>query len=204
MTLYLVRHGKASAGIDEADPGLDAIGRAQAQAAAHALASSAARRLVVSPLRRTRETAEPIASALGLEVTLDARIGEVSDPIWSAELRPAAIRALLVSRWSEQPDSLRRWRARVLAAFRDIGASAADVVVVSHYVAISVAIGQALGADSVAPGVLPNASITRFALRDAELVLLEAASIAHLSGELLTGGQTALAGATPPQKPAKR
>jgi len=196
MTLYLVRHGKAAAGIDHADPGLDDLGRAQANAAARALASSGAERLVVSPLRRTRETAEPIATLLGLRPELDARVGEVADPSWTADVRPAAIRRLLGARWSEQSAALGAWRKLVLDALLEIAARSSQVVVVSHYVAISAAIGEALGVDAIAPGLLPNASVTRFELRDGALVLIEAANVAHLSPDELTGGHTALAGSS--------
>jgi broad specificity phosphatase PhoE len=194
MTLYLVRHGKAAAGIDHADPGLDALGHAQAEAVARALAACGAERLVVSPLRRTRETAEPIAAVLRLQPELDARVGEVLDPSWTAEARLPAIRTLLGACWSQQSANLAAWRERVLETFLEIAAGSRNVVVVSHYVAISAAIGRALGVDAVAPGLLPNASVTRFDLRDGSLALIEAANVTHLSPDEVTGGLTGLAG----------
>jgi broad specificity phosphatase PhoE len=82
----------------------------------------------------------------------------------------------------------------VLDALLEIAAGSKHAVIVSHYVAISAAIGRALGVDAVAPGLLPNASVTRFDLRDDSLVLIEAANVGHLSPGEVTGGNTALAG----------
>ena len=60
--LVLVRHGRAAAGWDaDADPGLDATGREQADAVAAALAPEGPLPVVVSPMRRTRETAAPVS-----------------------------------------------------------------------------------------------------------------------------------------------
>ncbi|MXY36711.1 MAG: histidine phosphatase family protein, partial [Dehalococcoidia bacterium] len=59
MTLYLIRHGLAAAGLDDLDPGLAPLGHEQAAITARALRKLTPSRLVVSPLRRTRETADP-------------------------------------------------------------------------------------------------------------------------------------------------
>jgi broad specificity phosphatase PhoE len=60
-TLYLVRHGQAAASWGEdPDPGLNALGHGQAARMAAALAALAAlgpMPIMISPLRRTRETA---------------------------------------------------------------------------------------------------------------------------------------------------
>src|SRR5690606_37968572 len=97
--LYLIRHGKpASAwGEGDADPGLDAAGTVQAQAARDALMAlpdnERPLRVVSSPLRRCRETAEPLAVALGVEVEIDPAVGEVPTPKALSELeRPAWLR----------------------------------------------------------------------------------------------------------------
>src|SRR5262245_21333218 len=72
--LTVVRHGRTTANasgllLGRADPDLDDVGRAQAEALAATLAAlaDAEADLVLrsSPLRRARQTAEAIASALG-------------------------------------------------------------------------------------------------------------------------------------------
>ena len=83
MELLLVRHARphlvrdAEAG---ADPALTDEGQAQALAVARALNSAVygpVTSVVSSPMRRARETAEPAASMLGLELLTDHRLVEM-------------------------------------------------------------------------------------------------------------------------------
>lgn len=80
MELILVRHGlpirKVSDDGSPADPALSEEGRQQAEAAAEWLAAESIDRLYASPLRRARETAEPLARRLGLEIEVEPRIAE--------------------------------------------------------------------------------------------------------------------------------
>lgn len=78
--LVVVRHGRTAANaagllLGRADPPLDEVGVQQAEALAESLAASAGPvRLIASPLRRTRATAEIIAARLGgAAVELDDR-----------------------------------------------------------------------------------------------------------------------------------
>jgi len=184
--LLLIRHGRAAAGIDEEDPGLDDLGRAQALATALALRDRGARRLAVSPLRRTRETATLIAAALGLSPEIRSEISEVFEPGLSFENRRALLDQLLAGRWSEQSAALKAWRARAVAAFVELAGH--DGVAVSHFIAISAAIGAALDDDRVCAWSVPNASITALERGKRGLVLLEAGSVSHFGPELLSHG----------------
>ncbi|MDB5444311.1 MAG: histidine phosphatase family protein, partial [Phenylobacterium sp.] len=81
--LYLIRHGKPAAtwGDADQDPGLDETGQAQARAVRDWLLAlpqdERPKRVVSSPLRRCRETAEPTAEALGVAVEIDPIVGEI-------------------------------------------------------------------------------------------------------------------------------
>src|SRR5258706_5105045 len=92
LRLYLVRHGKPAVawGSGDDDPGLDETGRGQAAAVAARLLSLPGEdrpiRVVSSPLRRCRETAQPLADALGVPVEIDGAVGEIPTP---GALRPA-------------------------------------------------------------------------------------------------------------------
>jgi len=202
MTMYLVRHGLAAAGVEDLDPGLDPLGHAQARATADALHGKHVGRLVVSPLRRTRETAAPIAAVLGLRPETREEVAEVFDPTMPAEERRAMIGPFMASTWSEQPRGLCLWRDRVVNTLLQLAleASAAghDLVVVSHYIAIAVAIGEAMGDDRVVPTPIANCSITSMAAGPGGLTLLQAASTAHLAGGEVTGLRTALPGGSRP------
>jgi glucosyl-3-phosphoglycerate phosphatase len=83
--MLLIRHGQSEFNVvysvTRQDPGirdplLTATGRAQARAAAEALAGEGLARLIASPYTRALETAEIIAEILDLPITVDARVGE--------------------------------------------------------------------------------------------------------------------------------
>jgi probable phosphoglycerate mutase len=79
MDLVLVRHALPNRVVTDggiADPPLSELGRRQAAAAAKWLAEERFDALYASPLLRARETAEPIASVLGLEVQIEDGIAE--------------------------------------------------------------------------------------------------------------------------------
>lgn len=194
MTLYLIRHGLAAAGLDDLDPGLAPLGREQAAVTARALRKLTPSRLVVSPLRRTRETADPIAAAFGLEAEIREEVAEVFDPSLPPEERKAIIGPFMEGVWSEQNETLQAWRRRVVETLVEIGDGVGDVIVVSHYIAICVAIGEATRNDRVVPVKLGNTSITSIDVVGEKLLLVSAGSTEHLPDEQVTGVATALPG----------
>jgi broad specificity phosphatase PhoE len=83
--MLLIRHGQSEFnvvyGVTRQDPGirdprLTETGRAQARAAAEALAGHGIARLIASPYTRALETAEIIAAILVLPIVVDACVGE--------------------------------------------------------------------------------------------------------------------------------
>ena len=198
MEIFLVRHGLVAAGVDDLDPGLDPIGHAQAAATAESFRAVNVGRLVVSPLRRTRETAAPIAAALGLEPELREEVAEVFDPAMPPDERKAMIGPFMAGRWTDQPEALRAWRKRVVSTLIEMGITSAtsgtDLVVVSHYIAIGVAVGVAMADDRVVPVPIPNCSITVLEAGRLGLSLVAAATTAHLTEDLVTGLRQALPG----------
>lgn len=198
MPLLLIRHGLAAAGVDDLDPGLDLTGQRQAEATAEFLRGSNVGRLVVSPLRRTRETAAPLADVLGLPPELREEVAEVFDPAMPAAERKAMIGPFMAGRWTDQPESLQAWRKRVVRTLIELGITSStaghDVVVVSHYIAIGVAIGLALSDDRVVPMPIANCSITILEAGRLGLSLVAGATTPHLPPDLVTGVKTALPG----------
>jgi 8-oxo-dGTP diphosphatase len=78
--LYVIRHADAGPrgqhdGPDDERP-LSDRGRRQAAGLRDRLADAGIGRLVTSPYRRCRETLEPLAAQLGLEVEADERLAE--------------------------------------------------------------------------------------------------------------------------------
>jgi len=155
--LYLVRHGHAAASWDDdLDPGLDDVGRSQAQRLAEALPGALP--IVVSPLRRARETALPLERHFGVSARVDGRVGEIATPdgIGLAG-RGTWLRDLMGRRWSDLGNELQLWRQAVLDALAEL---AGDTVVVTHYIAINVAVGASTGDDRVVHLQPANASVT--------------------------------------------
>lgn len=169
--LVLVRHGKAAAGWGEVpDPGLDDTGRAQAEALADALAPGRPQPVVVSPLRRTRETAAPLEARWGVRARVEPGVGEIARPATARTDSPAWLAEVMASRWGELGPELAAWRRRVVDALLALGEPA---VVVTHFVAINVAVGEATGDDRVACFSPANCSRTAVEVVDGRLVLVE-------------------------------
>lgn len=201
MTLYLVRHGRAQAGVEDLDPGLDELGHQQAGAVADALAPKAIARLVVSPMRRTVETMAPLALRTGILPEVREEVSEVFDPRMPSDQRSTMIGPFMQGLWATQPEELRAWRQRVVETVLDFGlkasAASTDLVVVSHYIAICVIIGEAIDDDHVVPVPVANASISSFEVVKGRLQLLAAGNTDHLPPDLVTGVNTALLGSRP-------
>ena len=80
MALYLVRHGSAGVRNDhdphDDDRRLDATGRLQSERLSEWLVHEAPTVLRSSPYLRCRQTLEPLATALGIDVVVDDRLAE--------------------------------------------------------------------------------------------------------------------------------
>jgi len=174
QVVRMIRHGRpfSAWGEAEPDPGLDALGAEQASAACAALLAGQDPpvRIVSSPLRRCRETAAPLAAALGLEVEIDSRVGEIPTPArLPSEGRQAWLGAALAGRWDEleEPELYDRWRRGVADAL----SQHAGAAVFSHFVAINAAVSSVSGEPRVV-SVRPDfASITSFNLTPRGLTL---------------------------------
>src|SRR5690348_7452169 len=114
--LYLVRHGRAAAGFDVADPGLDDLGREQAAAVAKKLEGLGPLSVLTSPLRRTRETASPLARAWKREPLVENAVAEIPTPAGlGVETRVPWLRKFMMGTWREADAPLAAWRERVLS-----------------------------------------------------------------------------------------
>ena len=172
VRLTLVRHGRASAGWDtDPDPGLDELGRAQADSLAADLGAAGPQPILVSPLRRCRETAEPLARLWAIEPDVEPTVAEIpSPPGVPMGQRAAWLRAVLERTWDDLGPRYTEFRDGVIARML---ACATDTVVVSHFVAINAIIGAATGEDRVVIRSLDNASRTVVDVNDGALVLVQ-------------------------------
>jgi len=171
--LYLVRHGQPLARYDQDhDPGLDDVGRAQAEGAAAELAHVGPLPVVTSPLRRTRETAVPFERRWNVRAAIEPAVGEINSPTDDLTERAAWLVEILQGRrrWSELDDERQRWREGVVDALLTM---TADTLVVTHYIAINAAVGLANGDDRVVGFRPDNCSCTVLESDGSTLTLVE-------------------------------
>jgi broad specificity phosphatase PhoE len=128
-------------------------------------------RLIVSPLRRARETALPLAAAFDLARQIEPAYGELP---WregqTVVDRSVDLRRELAGNWAELDAARRGWREALIArALSETG----DMAIVTHFVAINVLIGFAQGDDRIVVARPRNASVTEIAVAAGRLELVK-------------------------------
>ena len=162
LQIALVRHGRASAGWDTAvDPGLDDLGRKQADEAAKKLDLifvGQRVQIVSSPLLRCQQTAEPFAELRTTPVRVCAVVAEIPSPN-GVEIsgRVDWLRVAMQGTWSDLGGEYVEFRDSVMKFVRSLETS---TVVFSHFIAINAAIGSLTGDDRLVIRSLDNCSVT--------------------------------------------
>ncbi|MBC8175992.1 MAG: histidine phosphatase family protein [Deltaproteobacteria bacterium] len=172
--LYLVRHGRATAEWNEDyDPGLDELGRSQAQRAAQALKPLGPLRIISSPLARARETAIPLAEAWGCSVEIEERVGEIPPPETGLTDRGLWLGEVMAQKWPDLSRDLKVWRKGIIEALLSLDS---ETVVFSHFIAINAAVGRATGDERVVSFMPNNGSITVISTDNGRLQLVRLGS----------------------------
>ena len=153
IEVVLVRHGASEAAVEDqpfellegqADPALSQVGERQAQAVADHLAHEPLSALFVTPLRRTAQTAAPLAAATGLEPVVvpelrEVHLGELDGGAFRIAVRrrdPIVAEVFRAQRWDVIPgaETMEEFAARTRAGLErmvdglDPGATIAAVV----------------------------------------------------------------------------
>ena len=199
--LLLIRHGESQASNPDdpfplvdghADPALDPNGHDQAQRLAARLARTRIDAIYVTTLRRTAQTAAPLAARRGLTPQVEPGLREVFLGDWEAglfrkmvaERHPIAERMWAEERWDVIPgaESAAEFAARVGGAIRRLAAAHPDQVlaVIVHGGVIGQAL--ALAADSRPFAFLgaDNASISRLVVAGDRWIVRGFNDTAHL------------------------
>ncbi len=203
--VLLVRHGESAPSrpddpeplIDgRHDPALDPQGRKEADAVAERLAGEQVAAIYVTNLRRTHETAAPLAARLGLEPRVEPRLGEVFLGDWEgaafrkhfAEQHPIALQAMKEERWDAIPgaESTEDFQARIRAGLLDIAAAHRDqrVVVVTHGGVIGSIVALATGARPWAFVGADNGSLSHLVITPERWVIRRFNDTGHLGTDL--------------------
>ncbi len=172
MQLLLVRHAlpNRSESGQGSDPELAEAGWDQARRLPDALARFPLTRLVSSPQRRAVQTAEPVATARGLEVEIDPRLAEYDRDL-AGYVPIEQLRTERPEDWARMADGRLpsgidedAFRARITAALDDIVAAADHddtIAVFSHGGVINVLLHQILGTRRLLSFPLDYASVTQ-------------------------------------------
>jgi 2,3-bisphosphoglycerate-dependent phosphoglycerate mutase len=181
LDLMLIRHGQSDAYAGTAfplagghgDPPLSALGLRQAELVSARLAGAALDAIYVTTLRRTVETARPLARLLSLTPRVEADLREVFLGEWEAglyrkmvaERHPIAQRMFAEERWDVIPgaESLVAFDGRVRAAIGRLlaGHAGERVAVFTHGGVIGQVLALATGSRPFAFNGADNASISR-------------------------------------------
>lgn len=159
-TIVLVRHGRAEAGFgSHRDPGLDDVGRAQAEATAEELAARFEEPVPIysSPLKRAQETAAALARRWESEVILEPRVAEIPSPTEDLRERARWLQGVMAGKWTDLPPELLRWRQDLVDCVLGFET---DTVVFCHFIAINVVVGAATGAEELIVFRPDNGSVT--------------------------------------------
>jgi 2,3-bisphosphoglycerate-dependent phosphoglycerate mutase len=202
--IILVRHGASEAAVPgvrfplidgRSDPPLAASGYAQADSVAAQLAAEDVDALYVSPLRRTSETAAPLAAVTGLEPEVVPELAEVYLGVFEGgEYRvragrndPIILQVFAEERWDAIPgaESLDDLGARVRRAVaRIVEQTGPDAVAVAfvHGAVIGELCRQATGSRPFAFVHADNGSMTRLVVNpDGRWLLRSFNDVSHLT-----------------------
>jgi 2,3-bisphosphoglycerate-dependent phosphoglycerate mutase len=199
--MLLVRHGEsepASLAIPfplvagRSDPALSPEGREQAQRVAARLASAGLDAIYVTTLRRTVETAAPLAERLGLSPAVEEGLREVGLGDWEgglfrklvAENHPTAIQMWAQESFEVIPgaESSAVFAARVRDAVHRVAGAHPDqrVAVFTHGGVIGQALAIATGSRPFAFITADNASISRLVVAGERWIVRGFNDTAHL------------------------
>ena len=136
--------------------------------------------MLSSPLRRCRETAQPLADALGVPLLIDPAFGEIPTPAALSRVeRSTWLRAAFQGAWSDIAGDIDydAWRRAVAAAL----ARYAGAAVFSHFVAINAVLSVLADDPRMITFQPDHASVTTLNLAGGGLVLMERGAEASTS-----------------------
>jgi probable phosphoglycerate mutase len=205
--ILLIRHGQSEPYrpgmpfplVDgHADPALTPNGRGQAQRLAGRLAAAGIDAIYVSTLRRTAQTAAPLAARLGLAPQVEPELREVHLGDWEggeyrqrvAEQDPVVRQVFEQERWDVIPgaETSASLAARVRAAIDRLATGHAGnrVAIFTHGGVIGQALALASGSRPFAFLSADNGSISRLVVIEQRWIVRGFNDTAHLNGHRRT------------------
>jgi 2,3-bisphosphoglycerate-dependent phosphoglycerate mutase len=199
--LLIVRHGESAPAREDqphdladghSDPDLDPVGLDQAQRLAARLRHERIAAIYVTTLRRTAQTAAPLAELLGIAPQVEPDLREVHLGDWegaafrkhTSEAHPIAVQMFTEQRWDVIPgaESTAEFRDRVRRGINRIAQAHPNqrVVVVVHGGVIGMMMAIATGAENFAFVGADNASISAIVILGDRWIVRRFNDTAHL------------------------
>jgi len=206
--ILIVRHGESEPAVvgqsfallnGQSDPALSPEGVVEAERVCARLASEHIDAIYVSTLRRTAETAAPLARRLGITLVVDEDLREVFLGEWEGggifrervtDQHPLAMRMFAEQRWDVVPgaEPADDFAHRVRGAIERIAAAHVDqrVVVVAHGGTIGEILHQATDSRPFAFIGADNASISHIVVTEEGWILRRFNDTSHLQPTMTT------------------
>ncbi|HEX6351672.1 histidine phosphatase family protein [Actinophytocola sp.] len=208
--ILLVRHGESAPAREDrpfplvdgqGDPPLAEIGEQQAELAANRLAVEHLDGIYVTTLRRTHQTAEPLAKRLGIAPVVEPGLREIMLGEWEgglfrihvAERHPTAIQMFEQERWDVIPgaESTEAFTGRIREAVERLAAAHRDqrIAVFTHGGTIGQIVAIATGCRPFAFIDADNASITQLVVWGERWLIRRFNDTAHLDARFTLQAQ---------------
>lgn len=126
--------------------------------------------VIVSPLRRTRETAAPLEARWSVTARIEPGVGEIVSPTADLSERQAWLGDVMNGAWDDLDADVNKWRQQVLDT---LAAIPEDAVVVTHFVAMNVAVGAALDDNRVVCFAPSNCGRTVVDIKDGQFTVID-------------------------------
>lgn len=195
--IYLVRHAQSWANTQDVyqgqsyDTDLSPLGVLQAKSLANQLVLSRADKIITSPLKRTRQTAEFISQKIGVPHQTATCLIETNHGQWEGLPEPQIkVRwPLLYQLWLTHPsqvvfpggEAFNQVQIRVVTWWKSLPKHQ-PLVIISHENIIQLLLLTILNypLDDLWKFYIPNASITTLHVSDAAVSILDQANVSHL------------------------
>jgi len=206
--ILLVRHGESEPAVvgqsfalldGQSDPALSPEGEGEAEHVRDRLASEHIDAIYISTLRRTAQTAAPLAQRLGITPVVDADLREVFLGEWEGggifrervtDRHPVALRIFEEQRWDVVPgaESSESFAARVRGVIERIAAEHPDqrVAVFAHGGVIAEILHQTTDSRPFAFMGADNGSISHIVITEERWILRRFNDTSHLQAAMTT------------------
>ena len=180
VSIFLIRHGKASSGWDSLNPDLNSIGRQQSLEVSKRLYERSLRSFDVfsSPLLRCKQTAKPFCDLSKKKLNIDQRLSEIPSPIKDLTEMVLWLKRVLPLTWKQlenDSDSLSSgidyslWRSDIFGFLKSLKK---DTYIFTHFVVINSIVGSIKNNNKVVNFNADNTSVTHLTYKDGAIKII--------------------------------